>query len=81
MSLWSSVGKRLATSTNKTASGWQAVILNMPGLITASTIYVASCHTPGYYTNDINYFNAADSNGVLHAPVGAGVYAYGTSTS
>jgi hypothetical protein len=82
VSLWSSTGALLATasSSNETASGWQTVNLTTPVSITAATTYVASYHTPGYYSDNLNYFTTAYSNSPLSAPVGAGVYAYGAST-
>jgi hypothetical protein len=83
VALWSSSGQKLATATaaNETASGWQTVTLSAPIAITAGTPYTASYHTSGYYAFNQNYFNAAYSNGVLHAPVAAGVYAYGSGTA
>ena len=82
VSLWSSSGIRLATatSTNETASGWQTVTLSTPINITAATAYVASYHTPGHYSYNQNYFTSSYRNGVLSAPVGAGVYTYGTTS-
>jgi hypothetical protein len=76
--LWSPTGTALAsaTSTNETASGWQTVNLSTPITITAGQTYTASYHTPGEYADDINYFTNEYSNGVLHAPVNAGVYKY-----
>jgi Domain of unknown function (DUF4082) len=83
VSLWSSSGTKLATasSTNETASGWQTVTLSTPVSIIAGKTYVASYHTAGHYSDNLNYFTAAYSNGVLHAPVGAGVYKYGTTSA
>src|SRR3954454_424521 len=79
VSLWTSLGVRLAsaTSSNETASGWQTVPLSAPVLITADTTYVASYHTSGHYSYDLNYFTAAYRNVPLTAPANAGVYAYG----
>jgi hypothetical protein len=49
--------------------------------ITAGTTYVASYHTPGYYAADSDYFARAYGNGPLTAAVGAGVYAYGATST
>src|ERR1700730_17338101 len=83
VTLWSSGGTKLATATsvNESASGWQTVILSTPIAITAGKTYVASYHTPGYYAAHINYFTAYYSNGILHPPIGAGVYRYSTSSA
>ncbi|MGE4104149.1 MAG: DUF4082 domain-containing protein, partial [Pirellulales bacterium] len=82
VSLWSSNGTLLAraTSTSETASGWQQVNFATPVAITAGTTYVASYRTTtGHFTMSVNYFNTPLTNGVLHTPVGGGVYLYGAS--
>jgi hypothetical protein len=79
--LWSSTGQLLATATlsGESASGWQQVTFSAPVWITANTIYVAGYHTnTGHYAFNANYFTAALDNGPLSAPVGAGVYQYGS---
>jgi hypothetical protein len=85
--LWSASGALLATATfsNETATGWQQVSLPNPVSITANTTYVASYHSQGNYSTDINYFNTAVTNGRLTAPAtgsvgGNGVYAYGAAS-
>jgi hypothetical protein len=82
VSLWTSLGTKLAntTSSNETASGWQTVPLSAPVSITAGTTYVASYHTSGRYSYNLNYFRATYRNGPLAAPANAGVYAYGTGS-
>jgi hypothetical protein len=82
VNLWSPNGRRLATavSTTETSSGWQTVAIT-PIQITAGRTYIASYHSPGHYADDTNYFAQAYSNGILHAPAGAGVYRYGTSSA
>src|SRR4029077_5898582 len=82
VSLWSSSGPRLAqaTATNETAGGWQTVPLSPPIVIQAGTTYVASYHAPnGHYADDQNYFPY--KSGVLSAPLNAGVYSYGASST
>ena len=56
--LWSSNGTLLAsaTFTNETASGWQQVNFSNPVLITAGTTYIASYHTNGDYSEDLELF-------------------------
>ena len=79
-SLWSSNGTLLATATftNETVSGWQTVTFSSPVAITAGTTYVASYHSNGHYTDTSGYFSTAHVSGALTAPVGNGVYTYGT---
>ncbi|MBX9790388.1 MAG: DUF4082 domain-containing protein, partial [Pirellulales bacterium] len=82
VSLWSSSGALLAraTSTSETASGWQQVNFATPVAITAGTTYVASYRTTtGHFAMSLNYFGTPLTNGVLHVPVGGGVYLYGAS--
>lgn len=77
--LWTSTGTLLATATftNETASGWQEVNFSTPVSITAGTTYVASYHTSGNYSVDLNYFGSTLTNGQLSAPSGSnGVYVY-----
>ena len=84
LDLWTSTGTNLAsvTFTNTGASGWQSVSLATPVAISANTTYVASYHTSGFYVATDNFFTAAFTSGVLTAPFGNGVYAYGgTSTT
>ena len=84
LDLWTSTGTNLAsvTFTNTGASGWQSVNLATPVAISANTTYVASYHTSGFYVATDNFFTAAFTSGVLTAPFGNGVYAYGgTSTT
>ena len=69
VNLWSSTGTLLgsATSANETASGWQQVNLTSPVAITASTMYVVSYHTSGFYSATWGYFNGSVDNPPLHA--------------
>jgi VCBS repeat-containing protein len=80
--LWSATGTLLATATftNETASGWQQVNFTNPVAITAGTTYVASYHTSGDYSVDPNLFATALTSGLLTAPAGAGLFAYGSSS-
>ena len=53
--------------------------------ITAGTTYIASYHTNGAFSADLNLFASALTNGPLTAPASAtsggnGVYAYGSSS-
>jgi hypothetical protein len=80
--LWTSGGTKLASATfaNETASGWQTATFAKPVTITAGTKYVASYLAPkGRYSATNNGFNTALKSGNLTAPIGAGVYTYGTS--
>lgn len=80
--LWSAAGVKLATGTftGETASGWQTLMFSAPVTINAATSYIASYHTAQYaYSN--NYFAAALSVPPLTAPIGAGLYAYGTTSA
>ncbi|MFE0759176.1 DUF4082 domain-containing protein [Inquilinus sp. NPDC058860] len=81
-SLWSVDGTLLATATftNETLEGWQTVTFSNPVSIQPGTTYVVSYHSNGFYSADAGYFDVARTNGHLTAPVGAGVYAYGTSS-
>ncbi|MGJ0506231.1 MAG: DUF4082 domain-containing protein [Methylocystis sp.] len=86
--LWDASGTLLASApfTNETAYGWQTVIFDSPIAIAAGTTYVASYHTSGFYSKDLNYFTTAYSNGPLTAPDsgssgGNGVYAYGSAVT
>ena len=81
--LWSSTGTLLATATftNETASGWQEVNFSTPVVITAGTTYVASYHTNGNYSDNLNYFTNSLTNGELTAPGTInGLYAYGSGS-
>ena len=80
--LWSATGTLLATATftNEAASGWQQVNFSTPVAISAGTTYVASYHTNGDYSEDPNLFATGLTSGPLTAPVGAGVFAYGSSS-
>ena len=80
--LWSSTGQLLGsvTFTGETSTGWQQATFSTPIAISANTTYVISYYAPrSHYAGDNGYFATAYSNGPLHAPVGAGVYAYGSS--
>ncbi|MBI5530722.1 MAG: DUF4082 domain-containing protein [Candidatus Doudnabacteria bacterium] len=82
VALWSNSGTLLAsgTASNETSSGWQTVTLSSPVAITAGTTYVVSYHAPSaHYAFDKNYFTVKYDNSPLHAPVNAGLYAYGSS--
>jgi hypothetical protein len=88
-SLWTSTGSLLAqgTFTNETASGWQTLVFSSPVPVVAGTTYVASYLDPaGHYSDTINGFSSAVTNGPLTAPAtgsvspGNGVYAYGTTS-
>ena len=80
--LWTADGTLIAsaTFTDETASGWQQVNFATPVEIVAGTTYVASYHTSGHYSADLNYFNDPLIDGQLSAPGRAGVYAYGDGT-
>jgi hypothetical protein len=80
-SLWTASGTKLATGTfnGETATGWQTLQFATPIAIAANTVYVVSYFAPaGHYSEDDHYFDAAVTNGPLTAPVGAGVYLYGS---
>jgi hypothetical protein len=82
--LWSSTGALLAAASfsNETASGWQLVNFLSPVAITAGTTYVASYHTSGNYSADLNYFSSSLTNGQLSAPsANNGVYAYSSGSA
>jgi hypothetical protein len=81
--LWTGDGTLLAsaTFTNETASGWQTVTFSQPVAVTAGTTYVASYHTGNRYSATTGYFDAPRTSGQLIAPTGAGVYAYGDTTT
>ncbi|MCO6049137.1 DUF4082 domain-containing protein [Mesorhizobium sp. RP14(2022)] len=78
--LWSASGQRMGTVTftNETASGWQTATFSAPVAITAGTSYTVSYYTSSGYSYTSNGFSSAVSNGSLAAPVGAGVFSYGT---
>ena len=87
-SLWTSTGTLLASATfsSETASGWQQVNFDVPVLIAANTVYVASYHsTSGHHSADAAAFaNAGVDRDPLHAlstgaSGGNGVFAYGPS--
>jgi hypothetical protein len=82
--LWTQGGALLAsaTFTAETASGWQEAAFTTPIAISTGTTYVASYHTNGFYSADVNYFSSARTSGHLTALASAtsggnGVYAYG----
>ncbi|WP_259400782.1 DUF4082 domain-containing protein [Microbispora sp. H13382] len=86
-SLWTADGTLLAeaTFTNETASGWQQVNFSTPVLISTGVDYVASYHTPGFYSVTRPYFTTQYSNGLITAPAsgdggGNGLYSYGAGT-
>jgi hypothetical protein len=87
--LWSASGTMLTptvTFTNETSGGWQQVKLSSPVQIMANTIYVASYHSNGNYTDDYYYFNSDHINSPLTAPAtgsvgGNGVYVYGSTSA
>ena len=81
--LWSATGALLATGTfsDTSASGWQTVTFSAPVDITAGATYVASYHTTGAFSDTLNYFTTANTNGSLTAPANAGVYAYGGNST
>lgn len=79
-SLWAASGARLTAVvfTNETASGRQCMNFAAPALILANTLYTVSYHSnTGFYSYNSSYFTSAVNNGVLHAPVNAGVFTYG----
>jgi len=82
-SLWSASGQLLATGTftGETATGWQVLTFSTPISIEAGLTYVVSYHSNGYYAYDADYFDSARQNGLLAAPVGAGVYGYGDTST
>lgn len=62
--LWAADGTNLARATfiNESASGWQEVVFSTPVAISAGVTFVASYHTTtGHYSEDNNYFTAANS--------------------
>ena len=87
--LWSSTGALLGTVkfTNETSSGWQVATFSTPIPVQANTTYIVSYYSPyGHYSDNLNYFNSAVTNGVLTALKSGtdgpnGVYAYGQSGS
>ena len=86
--LWDESANLLASATfaNETASGWQTVTFASPVAIAANTIYIASCHSNGFYSADNNFFATTYTNAPLSAPASAsvggnGVFAYGSSIS
>jgi hypothetical protein len=84
VSLWSSGGNLLAstTSTSETASGWQQVNLPSPVTLSTGTTYIASYHTSNYYSANADYFARAVSSGPLTAASGSnGVYIYANSST
>jgi hypothetical protein len=80
--LWNSSGAKLGTATfkNETASGWQTASFTNPPSIEAGQQYTASYYAPaGRYSATNDGFDAALTSGDLTAPVGAGVYRYGSA--
>lgn len=73
------------TYSNTTATGWQTVDLPAPLALTVGTTYVVSCYSPsGNYSNNLNYFSTARTNGPLTGLANGtdgnnGVYKYGTA--
>jgi hypothetical protein len=81
--LWTSDGTLLATTTfsGETASGWQTASFSTPVAVTAGTTYVVSYFTPtGHYSENDHYFDSSVTIGPLTAPIGAGLYVYGSDT-
>jgi hypothetical protein len=84
--LWSRSGSLLASVAfgNETATGWQQANFSNPVAIQANTTYIISYYCPrGHYSTDVNFFNSAVNNGVLHALQNGtdgpnGVYVYGS---
>lgn len=80
-SLWNNFGGLLAsgTYTGETASGWQDLTFTTPVHVTAGTSYVASMYSPtGKYLASSHYFDVGINNYPLNAPVGAGLFHYGS---
>ena len=80
VSLWSTTGVRMATTTatSESASGWQQMNFSSPVAIAANTVYVVSYHTlTGHFSVDRNYFVAAFEAPPLYA-IGS-VYRYGAA--
>jgi hypothetical protein len=84
--LWGIDGTELAiaTFTGESGSGWQQVNFPSPVPITPGTMYVASYHSNGLYSADLNYYFTTRTSGALTAPSretsGAnGVYTYGST--
>jgi hypothetical protein len=80
VTLWNNSGAALATATTaaETPTGWQTAMFASPVAVTANIVYTASYAAPaGHYAYTTSYFAAAFANGILHAPIGAGVYQYG----
>lgn len=80
--LWTSSGTLLGSVTfsGETSSGWQQADFATPISVGASTNYVVSYHT-SYYRATLNYFASALTSGYLTAPIGAGLYRYGSGPS
>ena len=81
--LWDATGNLLATATFVAESpyGWQTVLFPTPVSISTGVTYTASYHTSGFYSAATNYFTQPVTSGYLTAPVSAGVYSYGASSS
>lgn len=81
-SIWNDAGVLLAqvNFANETASGWQTASLSDPLAITAHSSYVASYHSNGFFSDTFGYFETPHTSGVLTAPTGASVYAYGNES-
>ncbi len=67
------------TFTNETASGWQTLTFAAPIPLPANTQIVASYHT-AFYADTHPFFTTTFTSNMLSAPVGAGVYTYGSTS-
>ena len=65
--IWSSTGALLAETVfaGETDSGWQQADFAAPVAVHAGTTYVASYHSPGYYSADEKYFALGLDSGPL----------------
>ena len=82
--VWSSDGTLLASVQfkNETASGWQQADLKESVAMEPKAVYVVSYHQgKGHYAFSKDFFNKTLDVPPLHAPMGAGVFAYGTSST
>ena len=82
--VWSSDGTLLLSVefTNETASGWQQVNFKESVPLQPNEAYIVSYHeNNGHYAYAKSYFNKPLNVPPLHAPAGAGVFAYGTASA
>ncbi|HEV7657188.1 MAG TPA: DUF4082 domain-containing protein [Mycobacteriales bacterium] len=80
VTLWSTGGKRLATTRAAAGQGWVSTTFATPVPVTAGTRYVASYFTDrGSYNSDDASLAAARTVGDLAVPARAGVYRYGAA--